>query len=562
VVSRSSPALIGFRRHVKLFLLVLAAFFAAVVLLLIVVLQTNLGHMQELISIRDSAAADAAVADIRRIIQADADVDTQLLTLPARYGFAGVEVALNDGRTFSAGYRGQGLEPLERSAPFGTVQLYFDNAPFKSLQRRFWLTAAISLTATAIGLVLLFLYVPQILRPVEAMLADARELGDRSHDVDEASYLIETFRSSISTLKKQESELKVLHEREKTRADDLQTITSTLTRSLSSGLIALGPDDRLVELNAAARQILGVDPESNISGATLAAAVGDNAFSRTLTEAVSRREPLSRREIEIAGGSDPQIIGLSTVPLFSEAGRFLGTLALFTDLTEVRRLESRVRDMQTLADLGVMSAGIAHEFRNSLATILGYLKLASRLDPPADVAAKLDAAESEANQLADAVSRLLQFAGPMRLQPGEVDLHDLLEPLVSRMREQTPDVGFTLDGPPVVIPADTALLSRALENILRNAAEAASEREPGTGTVHIAIEEGERPAVIVRDNGAGISEADLANVFLPFFSTKSSGVGIGLPLARKIVLLHGGTLKIESRQGEGTVVRAELERGA
>src|SRR5439155_18619535 len=198
------------------------------------------------------------------------------------------------------------------------------------------------------------------------------------------------------------------HEIEKSRADDLETITSTLTHSLSSGFIALGPDGRVIEINHAAREILGFSdgtmPESIdelLRGSSAAAQLG------TLVEA---REAISRREIEIKGSAgQTKVIGLTTVPLFTTAERFLGTLALFTDLTQVRRLESRVREMQSLADLGVMSAAIAHEFRNSLSTILGLLKLARRNELPNDVETKLVTAERESLELAEAVTGLLQF---------------------------------------------------------------------------------------------------------------------------------------------------------
>ncbi|HEX8154074.1 MAG TPA: ATP-binding protein, partial [Thermoanaerobaculia bacterium] len=412
--------------------------------------------------------------------------------------------------------------------------------------------------ATSAGLVLLFLYVPHILRPIEAMLDEARELGEHRGDADEAAYLIDTFRNSIATLKTQEAELKRLHEFEKTRADDLQTITSTLTRSLSSGFIALGPDDRVVDANVAAREILELPRETALADRAIDDAFGDNAFAESLADAAARREALTRHEIELArADGTPKIIGLTTVPLLSAADRFLGTLALFTELTQVRRLESRVRELQTLADLGVMSAGIAHEFRNSLSTILGMVKLARRTEVSSEVDRRLAAVETEANQLAAAVTSLLQFARPMRLQLAETDLRELLETQVARLRESEPAVEFTFDAEPATIRGDATILARAFDNLLRNAIDAVGEND-ARRAVSVTVRGGDEPVVEIADNGNGIDETDRANLFLPFHSTKPNGVGLGLPLARKIVLLHGGTIAIQSRRGEGTTVRVSL----
>jgi signal transduction histidine kinase len=556
-VATPSPAApltrIGFRRDVRLFLFLLAGFFAALVILLLLFLRMSLGQMEEVVRAHLNAAADAAVTDIRSVLRNHADVDAQLLAITAHSGFAGMEIALKDGQRHTLGFTGEDLEPIERDLGFGTAKLYFDPATFQSVHRRCGAIASISIAATLMVMVLLFLYVRRILRPIDAMLDDAGALGERDHGVDEASYLIATFRNSIATLRAQEAELKALHEKEKTRANDLQTISATLTRSLSSGLIVIGNDHRIVEMNAAARAMLNVDAAAPISG-SIGEVVGENMFSEVIAGALASGEAVSRREIEIP----PTTIGLTTVPLYSESSRFLGTLVLFTDLSQVRRLESRVREMQMLADLGEMSAGIAHEFRNSLSTILGLLKLAGRMQPKPEVEAKLNAAVAEANQLAKAVDSLLQFARPMQPEREPVDLRELLGQLAKQTEQLYPEVPIEVDGEPAVIHGDSSLLSRAFDNILRNAVEATLGSN-GNDPVIVHVAGGVHPTVSVTNGGAPLAEEEAAKVFVPFYSTKPSGMGIGLPLARKIVLLHGGTLRFESRPETGTTVRAEFD---
>ncbi|HEY3052012.1 MAG TPA: ATP-binding protein [Thermoanaerobaculia bacterium] len=558
MVSGASRALtrIGFRRDVKLFLALLVGFFVALISILLLLLQNNLERTREAVSATESLVADVATPELRKVMASfgDAEFDSAMLSLRARLPVEAIEVRRADGRVMRSGPIALIQETVTRRFSGGEVKYYFDASAINVLRQRFNLTVVITLIATLCGTMLLLLYVPRILRPIEEMLEEARELGEAVPTEDEASYLIQTFRDTIGTLKKQEAELKRLHDIEKSRADDLQTITSTLTRSLSSGFIAVGPDGRVVETNSAAREILS--PADGHAAESIGDLFRDSPAAPQLAQLVAAREPISRQEIEIRSvAGQVKVIGLTTVPLFTTSERFLGTLALFTDLTQVRRLESRVREMQSLADLGVMSAAIAHEFRNSLSTILGLLKLARRTELPADIDAKLNTAERESLELAEAVTGLLQFARPMRLQLSEVDLRALIIDIVDRLRDSS-RAAIDVRGPQVQMRGDASLLARAFENLLRNAIDATADTaEP---VIEIEISGGVEPSVEIRDNGVGITEKDAGNLFLPFHSTKPQGIGMGLPLARKIFLLHGGTISIAPRPDGGTIVRVEL----
>ena len=186
--------------------------------------------------------------------------------------------------------------------------------------------------------------------------------------------------------------MKRLHDREKSRADELERVTAALTRSLTSGLIAIDANGRIVDINAAGRDILGIAHEEPLSGRELRDVVKLPAFANSLQTAFEQQSAMTRVEID----DEAVTIGLTTVPLRNESGAFLGFLALFTDLTPIRSLEMRVQEMTTLAQLGEISAGIAHEFRSSLSTILGYMKLARRgaVDDVAE--GRLQSADKEA----------------------------------------------------------------------------------------------------------------------------------------------------------------------
>ena len=545
---------IGFRRDVKLFLALLVGFLIALLLVLLSMLQ-HFHNLAEQATVRQwNSVADQVVATLDT--RADpATLSARMIRLRGRYGIETIVVTDRTGRIIAAsGEEPVSAESIRRPVGDGQVTMEFDSRPLQSLRRKFRATAAIVFASAAIGTALLILYIGRILRPIETMLGHARELREQDADVEETHYLIETFRNSIETLKSQEVELRRLHESEKTRADDLARVTGALTRSLTSGFLALETSGRIVDANSAAHEILRADPAN---GQTPAEVFGDSEFAEVLQRAFDQRIAVTRQEVShVTATGEALTIGLTAIPLKDEHDRLLGMLALFTDLTPTRVLQERLRDAQALADLGQMSAGIAHEFRNSLSTILGYLKLIKRENPPAEIAERLRAAEEEALELADAVGTLLQFARPLQLTLDRTELLSLARSVAERVGTAQ-DVAIAVDGEPVEVDADRPLLARALENVFRNAIDAV--RESGRpGRVAVTVSASPEPSILVEDNGVGLDPGEAQRLFLPFLSTKPEGYGLGLPIAKKIVVLHGGTITLRGMPGEGATVRIEL----
>jgi signal transduction histidine kinase len=547
---------VGFRRDVRLFLTGLVGFLVALIFILLLLLRTNLAHTEEAIDRSHQMIADVSAEEVNR--SAPAGLDTELLVLRGRFNIAGIGVAGRNGRALESGLREGDFDVVTRLAGPGTLTLRFDASARRTAHRDFLLTAAICILAASFGIALLLFYLPRVTGPIEQMLDDARQLGGPG-DQEETAYLIDTFRQSIATLKSQEEELKRLHDREKTRADELERVTGALTRSLTSGLIVLDATGAVADINAAGREILGIDAAASVAGGTLPDSIPLRAFAETLRDAFEQRAAMSRIEINDrqAGTGEPVSIGLTTVPLRNEGDTLLGFLALFTDLTPIRSLEARVQEMTTLAQLGEISAGIAHEFRSSLSTILGYMKLARKggVDDVAD--SRLKNAEKEAALLLKAIERLLAFAGPVQLNAEPIDLRVLLAEQIAHITDIDPSIAVTLEGPAVVIQGDRILLSRAIENLLNNAADAV--RQNGGGSVSVTLRD-KPQSVTIADDGVGFDPADGPRFFLPFQSNKPSGFGMGLPLAKKIVLLHGGTLRLSGEPGRGAV--ATIEFGA
>ncbi|MFN2441493.1 MAG: histidine kinase dimerization/phospho-acceptor domain-containing protein, partial [Thermoanaerobaculia bacterium] len=466
-------AVAGFRRDVTLFLSALFGFLVVLILVLLTTVQVLIGQSEEARREQRRESANRATTALNALdtSMGTAAIEAALVGIVNESGVDRIELETRVGPTVAAGEAEEiAREILTAQTRMGPARYLFDARASQSLRRRFLYTAAICFAAAAIGMILLLIYIRRIARPVEALLEEAAGVGQPASGVDETEYLLDTFRRTIATLRSQEAELKMLHDREKARADDLERITSTLTRSLTSGFLALDPAGRVVQLNEAGRAILGISAPA--SGPPVEA-LGDSPFARKLDEAFRKRETLNRTEVRL--GEDPETgtIGVTTVHLEDDRGRYLGMLALFTDLTPIRRLEDRLRETRALADLGEVAAGIAHEFRNSLATILGYLKLASRSPDQEDRQRKLTAAESEAAELGNAVTTLLHFASPVQIHPVELGLRELTETVVHRISDvAVGGVEIRVEGPEVDIAGDPALLARAIENVLRNAVSA------------------------------------------------------------------------------------------
>jgi len=226
---------------------------------------------------------------------------------------------------------------------------------------------------------------------------------------------------------------------------------------------------------------------------------------------------------------------------------------------ETRRMEERIGEQEAMARAGELTAGIAHEVRNGLGTIVGYARLVERGEggaAPPLARAILD----ECGTLETVVRRFTDFVKLERLQLADTDLSRLSARVVAREQRGHDDVHARLVGldRPLVVRADEELLERALENLVRNAVQAAAA---GGGHVEVTgFSSGQDLGLHIEDDGPGFA-ADHPGEVRPFYTTRPGGLGLGLPLARKIVLLHGGELSLERREPTGARVTLRLTSG-
>ena len=224
--------------------------------------------------------------------------------------------------------------------------------------------------------------------------------------------------------------------------------------------------------------------------------------------------------------------------------------------TELEAVQDELLRKERLSVLGELTAGLAHEIRNPLQIIRGTAELVRRARPEEREA--LDDVIGEVTRLELLVRELLDYARPLDVHSEPVDVARLVARACNELERVNRYAAIDVDIPAgLMCWADETLLHRVLVNLLSNAVEAL----PPTGgkiRVHAQSHSDSAVSVFIQDNGTGIDTRDLTRVFEPFFSRKEAGVGMGLPLSRRIVEQHGGRLDIQPAPGAGTIVRLTL----
>jgi nitrogen fixation/metabolism regulation signal transduction histidine kinase len=406
-----------------------------------------------------------------------------------------------------------------------------------------------SFIAILIGSLLCILFLLRwLLRPYHQLVGEAQRasVAAQHKSQDEAEFVLETFQSVVAQLQEQRKELEQLSAEARERANSAEKFSERIVASLPSGLIAFDgaglsmaintPGRALLEVNGAAlgesyKQLFGAHEE-------LAKMVGDclqtgTVYRRTEIEAVSTNGKLRRLGATVA-----------PIELPPERGP-RGALCLLTDITEVTELREQVALKNNLESLGEMSAGLAHEFKNAIATLQGYAQLlqSMELNDKAQVAAA--SLVNEVRNLSSMVTAFLNFARPQPLQLEQVSVAELIRDCADEL-----PVKSVIDvDPSLAVRADERMLRLALLNLMRNGAEADPE-----GCIRVsAAREDDTVRIQVRDTGPGISPADLQKIFIPFFTTKAKGHGIGLALTHRIITQHGGTLTAANSPEGGAV---------
>ena len=345
---------------------------------------------------------------------------------------------------------------------------------------------------------------------------------------------------------------------------DLEAFRDLVFECVGTGLVVLDRGDRVTAFNRAAAEITGRS-SSAILGAAWQDIAGEGillsevrtVLGTTSTRSVRRETIVYRPD----GEAVPVLLTFSI--LRSAAGDPLGIVAACEDLSTIRRMEARMQQADRLASLGRMSANIAHEIRNPLASMTGAIEaLTAKSGLGQDDRDRLtQIVMSESDRLNSIVTDFLAYARPRPLSLERIDVAGVLEEVLMLLehRPLPPTVKVVRAfQAPLSAHADPNALRQALWNLCLNAVDAMPDGGELTvgatvlaSTLHLSV----------ADTGRGIAPADVSHIFEPFYSTKPEGSGLGLALVHRIVRDHDGDIEVRTDPRTGTIFTLTLPLG-
>jgi PAS domain S-box-containing protein len=369
---------------------------------------------------------------------------------------------------------------------------------------------------------------------------------------DEIEELGRNFNYMMEQIRFQRTELEK-HLREIT---SLKAYADNILSSMTNGLITVDPQERIVTVNEMAQRILGRKKEE-IEGSLFEEAFGHYpSFYQTMTETLSLEKGIFHSEMELAKRDATLWLTVSTSLLTDGAGKKLGALAVFQDITEMKVLEERLRQADRLAALGTVSAGLAHEIKNPLSAIKTFVQLLPKKSQSPTFMGKFNlTVPREIDRINQLVEDLLELTRSRKRPWIPLDINPLILQVIELHGEEIKkkEIFFEnhLDQSLPSVQGDPNSLYRAFSNIIINSIQAM----PNGGTLSVFSENDSDSMVKItfRDTGMGMDEKTTKNLFNPFFTTKDQGVGLGMALTHKIIEDHRGTIEVMSAQGKGSV---------
>jgi two-component system sensor histidine kinase AtoS len=423
----------------------------------------------------------------------------------------------------------------------------------------------------------------RIARPVRQLAEGAKAIsrGELLQRIepsgfDEISALAVSFNHMAAQLFEQRRALEDAHHELRRRFDELEDVkryTENILASLTNGIVTVDLEGRVVTLNTAAEMLTGFFVGEVTTRYCTELFAQTPEIGEMLMETLASRVPVPGVSLVLkrrSGASLP--VEVSTAPLKGGEGKDLGVVAVLRDLTLVRELEGQLRRSDRLAALGSLAAGLAHEIKNPLTSVLTFSRHVARRFDDAHFRERFQrVVPRELERINGILERLLELARPAPATFTRIPLGPLVDRAVDLFAYaiETAQVqvarDYARDLPPVAV--DEESVYRAVINVVGNALDAMPTGGrlglrlawAGSGEGFRSPRPASRQIVLeVSDTGAGIRGEDADRLFNPFFTTKERGTGLGLAVTHKIIEDHGGTIDFHSVPGAGTTFRIVL----
>jgi nitrogen-specific signal transduction histidine kinase len=414
-----------------------------------------------------------------------------------------------------------------------------------------WIVAILgAIGLFAVALVVLFF----IRRIFQGARDPDKETAAAARAENPSAFMAASVQGVIQKLREQEKELERLHRAEKERAADTERLSEEVTRNMPAGLLVVNTTGIISSANPAAEQALGIRA---LGFRRYSEALGESSrLTKLLAECLSQGKIFRREEVEhVTPSNEKRHLGVTISPIRRGGEKVSGAICLLSDLTELTALQQQVQLKENLAALGELSAGIAHEFKNALATISGYAQMLRGEQLSGEAADYADNILEQTRSITHVVTEFLKYARPLDIGNEPVALQPIVERVASEITEAAPEVRFRCDGTFGGVEGDEGLLRQALLNLARNASQACASTTGG-GEVRLfgEIVPGEEHGIqriTIIDNGPGLPAEVLPKLFRPFYTTKADGTGLGLAVVQKIIIQHGGQVEARNRAEGG-----------
>jgi two-component system sensor histidine kinase PilS (NtrC family) len=324
---------------------------------------------------------------------------------------------------------------------------------------------------------------------------------------------------------------------------ELSQFHTDVIENIPSGLFSADIEGKVRLFNLAAEQIMGLQREKTI-----------DLKINDIFEFVDFPVKPDRYRGIIVTESGNKNIGMSISEHRNQNGQTVGYIGTFQDLTEIARLEKEMKKREKFAAIGELSANIAHEIRNPLASIKGSIEMIREGRIGKDDKERLmEIAINEISRLNGIVTNFLNYSDPKPLTFKKCDIGVLLTNTIELLRSslmKEDDIEFAEQiEMPIYASVDEDRLRQVIWNLLKNAVDSLK----GKGAISVsAWLEKDYAFIEISDTGDGIREQDIERIFYPFYTTKKEGTGLGLAIAYRIVDEHHGNIDVKSVEGEGT----------
>jgi len=454
---------------------------------------------------------------------------------------------------------------------WGTCRVGLTLQPmYQQIRQTQVIIACIGCVAVLLGILLANWAARRITRPLGRLVGATIEAaqGNLSQQIDvETGDEVEILASNFSIMMREILSQQQQLELQLAEIKRLQLYTEKLLTTMSDGLLSIDREGNIAAMNPAACRILGISGEEAKESSALTLLEQAPGVLSYVEEVLRDLRGGAQRELRISQGNEEQIILANSSLLTDPQGHPLEVITNLHDITELKRLEARIRQTERLAALGTLAAGMAHEIRNPLSAIKTFVQLLPRKIDKPDFLQKFNrTVPRELERINRLIEDLLELSrtpkyhfSPLNLQPLLAETLEFFEAELQVNQIQCV-TSLPPDLPPVMADADQLL--KAFYNLFRNAIQAM----PGGGQLTI---EAHREVELsfgqpmpsdqdgwilltLADTGMGIPEETTKSIFNPFFTTKDTGTGLGLAITHKVITEHGGHIEVVSRVGEGS----------